>query len=52
MFTPITTQRLVIRAFTADDVDDLHARRDDPEVARYQNWVTPYPRSEAEQMVH
>ncbi|HSJ72663.1 MAG TPA: GNAT family N-acetyltransferase [Acidimicrobiia bacterium] len=52
MFTPITTQRLVIRAFTPDDVDDLHARRDDPEVARYQNWVTPYPRSEAEQMVH
>jgi RimJ/RimL family protein N-acetyltransferase len=51
VFTPITTQRLVIRAFTRDDVDDLQARRDDPEVARFQSWVTPYPRSEAERMV-
>lgn len=51
VFTPITTERLVIRHFTPGDVDNFHARRDDPEVARYQDWVTPYSRDEAERIV-
>jgi RimJ/RimL family protein N-acetyltransferase/GNAT superfamily N-acetyltransferase len=51
VFTPIRTRRLVIRAFTPDDVDGFHARRNEPEVARYQDWVTPYPRSESERVV-
>ena len=51
MFTHITTERLLIRSFTDDDADDFHARRDDPEVAKYQNWVTPYPREVADEIV-
>jgi RimJ/RimL family protein N-acetyltransferase len=51
VFAPITTERLLIRSFADEDADDFHARRDDPEVARYQNWVTPYPREVTDQMV-
>jgi RimJ/RimL family protein N-acetyltransferase len=51
MFTPITTERLVIRPFTEGDVDNFHARRDDPDVALYQDWVTPYPYEDAERIV-
>ncbi|MGB5731305.1 MAG: GNAT family N-acetyltransferase [Acidimicrobiia bacterium] len=51
MFTPITTERLVIRSFTQRDADNFHARRDDPEIAKYQNWVTPYPREDTDQIV-
>jgi RimJ/RimL family protein N-acetyltransferase len=51
VFTPITTSRLVVRSFTPGDVDGFHARRNDPDVARYQDWVTPYPRSESERVV-
>jgi RimJ/RimL family protein N-acetyltransferase len=32
---PLRTSRLVIRAMTPDDVDDLHAFQSDPEVCRY-----------------
>ena len=35
-FDPLTTQRLVLRAPRAGDVDDLHALQSDPEVVRYQ----------------
>ena len=39
---PLRTPRLVIRAMTPDDVDDLHVFQSDPEVCRY----LPYePRS-------
>jgi RimJ/RimL family protein N-acetyltransferase len=51
VFSPITTERLLIRSFTEGDTDNLHRRRDDPEVARYQNWVTPYRREDTEQIV-
>jgi len=47
----MTTKRLRIRSFTDDDADDFHARRNAPEVARYQNWVAPYPREDADQIV-
>jgi RimJ/RimL family protein N-acetyltransferase len=33
---PLRTPRLVIRAITAADVDDLHAYQSDPEVVRYE----------------
>jgi RimJ/RimL family protein N-acetyltransferase len=33
--SPIETQRLLVRAFRADDLDDLHAIRSLPEVVRY-----------------
>lgn len=51
MFTPIETDRLLIRRFTADDIDGLVARRNHPEVARYQNWEVPYTRERAESAV-
>jgi len=51
VFATITTEHLRIRSFAEEDADDFHARRDDPEVARYQNWVTPYPREETDQIV-
>jgi RimJ/RimL family protein N-acetyltransferase len=51
VFTPIHTDRLVIRPVVASDVDALHARRNDPEVARWQTWTLPWPREKAETMV-
>ena len=51
MFAPITTKRLVVRSFNEEDADSFHARRSDPEVAKYQNWVTPFPRGDSDQIV-
>lgn len=51
MFLPLRTERLILRPVQLDDVDALHARRDDPTVARLQAWATPYPRSRAESIV-
>ncbi|MDX1449889.1 MAG: GNAT family protein, partial [Acidimicrobiia bacterium] len=51
MFEPIRTDRLVLRAFEASDLDAFHARRNDPDVARYQNWTMPYPRERASKVV-
>jgi RimJ/RimL family protein N-acetyltransferase len=51
VFTPIHTRRLVIRPFIASDVDGLHARRNDPEVATWQNWTLPYPFERAQGLV-
>lgn len=48
MFHPINTQRLLIRAARSDDAAALHQRRNDSDVARYQDWLTPYPMSEVE----
>lgn len=50
-FVPITTNRLVIRGVEIDDVDDLHRRRNEPEVAEYQDWPLPYPLESARQLV-
>ena len=50
-FTPLTTPRLLIRAMRADDAAQLHERRNDPEVAKYQAWPTPYPIDSAVEMV-
>ncbi|MGF1664907.1 MAG: GNAT family N-acetyltransferase [Acidimicrobiia bacterium] len=51
MFTPIPTDRLLIRAFAADDAQGLWERRNDPEVARHQNWTVPFPRDEVDTLV-
>ncbi len=50
MFTPIRTERLLIRGFRDGDADELWQRRNDPEVARYQNWAVPFPRGDAARM--
>lgn len=41
-FIPFRTQRLTIRAFHPDDAGTLAAYRNDPDVARYQEWDLPY----------
>jgi RimJ/RimL family protein N-acetyltransferase len=51
MFTPIRTERLHIRPFQLDDVVEFAARRNDPDVARYQDWSLPYPMDQAERVV-
>ncbi len=51
MFHPITTERLLIRPFVPEDAAALAARRSDPEVARYQDWPTPFPLAKAERIV-
>lgn len=35
---PITTDRLLLRPFTLDDLDDVYAYQSLPEVARYLYW--------------
>ncbi|MEX1006015.1 MAG: GNAT family N-acetyltransferase [Acidimicrobiia bacterium] len=51
MFIPLRTARLIIRPFVPTDVDALHARRNDPEVARWQTWTLPYPLEKAQELV-
>lgn len=51
MFTPLETERLCVRLPTLDDVDGLHARRNDPDVARLQDWEYPYPLQKARQLI-
>lgn len=51
VFTPLETDRLLIRAPVRDDAADLHARRNDPEVARLQSWTLPWPMDKAESLV-
>ena len=38
MNLPISTEKLVLRAFRDDDLDEFLAYRNDPEVARFQDW--------------
>jgi RimJ/RimL family protein N-acetyltransferase len=44
---PIVTRRLVLRPFTRDDLDDLHAIQRRPDVAQYLYWE-PRTRDEVE----
>jgi len=45
---PISTDRLIVRRFRADDAAAFHGWRNDAEVARYTLWDFPYPMAEAE----
>jgi RimJ/RimL family protein N-acetyltransferase len=51
VFTPLQTERLLIRPFRPADAAGLVARRNDPRVARYQDWVLPYTEEQAESTV-
>ena len=44
---PIETERLIIRRFVTEDLDDEMEYMSDPEVARYEYWE-PYTREDAE----
>ncbi|MGH1490319.1 MAG: GNAT family N-acetyltransferase [Acidimicrobiales bacterium] len=50
-FTPIKTERLLLRRPTMADLDALVTRRSEPQVAEYQSWSAPFPRSEAETLL-
>ena len=51
MFTPITTERLVIRSMVADDAKGLAERRSHPDVAEFQTWATPFSLVDAQALV-
>lgn len=50
-FTVLTSDRIALRRFTPPDLDCFVRYRSDPEVARYQGWDAPYPRSAGERMI-
>lgn len=45
------TQRLLLRNFTASDLEAFLAYRNDPEVAKYQSWSLPYTREKGEDFI-
>ena len=47
MFTPLTTDRLLLRPARLSDVDALFERRADPTVSDWQDWPMPYSRDRA-----
>ncbi len=51
MFQPLRTERLLIRPFQTEDIAAFVARRNDPEVAKYQDWALPFTQEQAEQIV-
>ena len=51
MFAPLRTDRLLVRPFQSGDAAGLAARRNDPELARYQSWTLPYTDEQARQVV-
>ena len=48
---PLRTERVLLRALRAADAAVLLAYRNDPEVARYQDWPLPYPEEDAARLV-
>jgi RimJ/RimL family protein N-acetyltransferase/GNAT superfamily N-acetyltransferase len=51
LFQPIRTERLLLRPFRRDDIAAFAAWHNDPDVARYQDWETPYPMDRADKVV-
>ncbi|NNF65087.1 MAG: GNAT family N-acetyltransferase, partial [Acidimicrobiia bacterium] len=49
-FETIVTDRLLIREFRESDEADLLARRNDPKVAKFQNWELPVTPEQAHDM--
>jgi RimJ/RimL family protein N-acetyltransferase len=50
-FEYFASRRLIIRRFASIDAEALASYRSDAEVARYQDWVCPYPVSEARKFI-
>jgi RimJ/RimL family protein N-acetyltransferase len=50
-FLPFRTERLVVRNMRAGDVPAFTAYRNDPDVARYQDWQLPYTEQMARRLV-
>lgn len=51
MFEPLLTDRLLLRAPIASDVEALHERRNEPLLADYQAWSSPYARERAVELI-
>jgi RimJ/RimL family protein N-acetyltransferase len=51
VFQPIRTERLLIRPFQSDDLAGFVARRNHPEVAKYQDWALPFTQEQGEKIV-
>ncbi|MFD0414807.1 GNAT family N-acetyltransferase [Streptomyces sp. NPDC127108] len=47
----LTTERLLLRTFTPDDIDEVHAACQDPEIQRWTTIPSPYARVDAEGFV-
>lgn len=48
-FAPIRTERLLLRVPRLPDLDALVDRRNDPQVAKYQDWTLPYETARAQE---
>ena len=48
---PIRTERLLLRIMRPGDAAVLAAYRDDPDIARYQEWSLPFTLADAERML-
>ena len=48
---PFLTDRLAVRAMTADDAPALAAYRSDPDVARFQEWDLPFTLDDARRFI-
>ena len=48
---PLTTDRLTVRMMRAEHLDRLVAYRNQPEVARYQDWEVPFTIEMAEELI-
>ncbi|HSL74085.1 MAG TPA: GNAT family N-acetyltransferase [Ilumatobacteraceae bacterium] len=50
-FTELVTDRLLLRPVLPSDAASLVERRNDPEVARFQNWTSPYSLEQADALI-
>ena len=50
-FSTLSSQRLTVRRFNADDAEPFAAYRSDPDVARYQSWEVPYSIGKAVRLI-
>jgi RimJ/RimL family protein N-acetyltransferase len=50
-FASLTSARLELRRFSVDDLDAFVAYRNEPEVARYQSWLAPYPLEDGRDLI-
>jgi RimJ/RimL family protein N-acetyltransferase len=50
-FTELVSDRIALRRFVPADLTVFVRYRSDPEVARYQTWDAPYPRSSGERFI-
>lgn len=50
-FTPLHSERLLLRPLTDDDAEDLALRRSDPTTAEFQSWTVPFTVERARELI-